>query len=248
MSRITSHQHLNPFTAFGKPVPGTEISWDPEATIPFWQLVGYFYTTAENELYPRNPAIERACREFDPSLIFLWVNIVYKRPQDDSASWEYKCFGRHAIAKHVPNPVHPHEPFKGILRGLRDTKPPPNVLVEILEDNRPWMREENSPELPGKYIPFDWFIYHGLRQNFINPNIKADAPDKQALKDRREAAKVENEKWSEEWKRDTEEFSRTFVQPRLDAAADREIRNFMMRNKLGIKDKAPKPYAFLKGA
>lgn len=243
MNPLLSKAGFSPFSGMGGSVPGTELQFEQRERPPGWLEEGFYYQTFPDSQYPYNPAIVKACREIDPTLIPLWVKWVFKRPMDDSRGWEYKVFGRHGLAKYVPNPVTERPGFK-VLKGFNDQSPIPNVMLEIFDDNRPDMKEEGQGDLPGKYLPFEWYIYYGVKSLFLNAN-KGTEHDTAVLVKRREDQKKQNEDFWEDFNRDKDDFTRTFSQPRLDASSEIEARDFLQSKKFGLNQPQPKPYAFL---
>jgi hypothetical protein len=173
----------------------------------------------------------------------MWVKLVFKRPVDDSRQWEWKVFGRHALGLRIDSPSN-SRPKLPLLRGFKD-KTPPNLVLEILEDNRPWMKEEDQGDLPGKYMPFGGYVLQGVRKLFVNTNIKADEPDKEALVQKREDQKVATQKFWKDFHADVSEFKQTYVQKILNQQSEVEAQKWLEANAVGQTGPALKQYSFL---
>jgi len=235
--------NLNPFGSTGLPDQSTEIGIPVRSRPPGWLVEAVEFQTFPDTVYPWDPAIVRACQAVDPRVRPLWVKLVFKRPVDDARGWEWKVFGRHALGLKVDSPSNDRERLT-VLRGFQD-KSPPNLVLEILEDNRPWMKEENQGDLPGKYLKFDWYIYQGVRKLYVNTNIKADEPAKQALLDKREReARAKQAAWAD-FHADVSDFKRTYVQKILNQQSEAEAQQWLAKNAAGLTGPAAKPHVFL---
>jgi hypothetical protein len=238
--------NLNPFTSMNTPAPGTEVGFPVRSRPPGWLVEAVEFQSFPDAVYPWDPTIVKYCQKIDPRLRPLWVKLVFKRPVDDSRGWEWKVFGRHALGLKVDNPSTRDREKIPLLRGFRDGSPP-NIVLEILEDNRPWMHEEEQGDLPGKYIKFDWFVLQGVRKLFVPYNVKADEPAKQALLDKREAVAKEKARLVKEFQDDLSEFKRTYVQPKLNQQSEVEAQKWLAANAAGQTGAKPKPYVVLGG-
>lgn len=235
---------LDPFTSLNTPAPGTEVEFPVRSRPPGWLVEGVEFQTFPDVTYPWDPAIVKACQKVDARIRPLWVKLVFKRPVDDSRGWEWKVFGRHALGLKVDNPSAAGREHMNILRGFQD-KSPPNLVLEILEDNRPWMHEEDQGDLPGKYLKFGWYIYQGVRKLYVNTNVKADEPAKQALLDKRERDRKEKERVWREFHEDVSDFRRTYVQPKLNQQSEVDAQKWLAANAAGQTGPKPKPYVIL---
>ena len=236
-------QVLNPFGSFGKADPSTEIGIPVRSRPPGWLVEAVEFQTFPDAVYPWDLAIVKACQKIDPRIRPLWVKLVFKRPVDDARGWEWKVFGRHALGLKIDNPSSDRERLT-LLRGFQD-KSSPNLVLEILEDNRPWMKEEDQGDLPGKYLKFGWYIWQGVRKLYVNTNVKASDPAKKILLDKRKRdEKAKADAWRD-FHEDVSDFKRTYVQKILNQQSEAEAQNWLAKNAAGLTGPAAKPYAFL---
>jgi hypothetical protein len=106
-------------------------------------------------LYPHDPAVLRAWREFDPNVIPLIIRRVYR-----THTGEQRVYRFHAVGSHRWNPdTRPSPTLAKIMLPSSTYMPRPTHLDLHFEDRS--LRPGNG--LPGEYIPFDWRIYHGMR-------------------------------------------------------------------------------------
>lgn len=103
------------------------------------------FITGEGE-YPRDPAITRAIRAFDPGIIPLWCRWIFLSPHDTGEP-KIEVFGRHAIGHY--NPYSGKECF-GSGPGRK-----PNVLDVIWEGSLMGLPDPRAGDLPGLYLPWD---------------------------------------------------------------------------------------------
>lgn len=198
----------NPGTPFYQKAPGTEMS------IPVLDKPrGWLYGGMEFQDYPPasrswDPAVIAAVREFDPYFVPLWVWWKYKKPYDDGRDEQEVAFGRHVLARAIPDPkaekepVYPlHRGIRGLCQGLHHT---PNVLIEILEHNNPdpKFHEMGDSELPGIYLPFEWNVYKGLRAMWSHDMKTPGVEDKQNLQDWRDRNDARTRSMAEDWVKD----------------------------------------------
>lgn len=236
---------LTPFNSLNTTAPGTEVGFPVRSRPPGWLVEGVEFQTFPDVQYPWDPTIVKRCQAIDPRLRPLWVKLVFKRPVDDSRGWEWKVFGRHALGLYIDNPIMSRSYEKlPLLRGLRDGGTPPNLVLEILEDNRPWMKEEDQGDLPGKYLKFDWYIYQGVRKLFVDFNTDASTPAKEALINKREALAKEKARLWKDFHEDVSDFRR-YTQKILNQQSEVEAQNWLKANAAGQTGPKPKPYAFL---
>jgi len=106
-------------------------------------------------LYPSDPAVVRAIREFDPNVIPLFVRRAFR-----ASTGQVVVRGFHAFASHRWNPSRkPASWTKHVLMPTYSNAPRPTHMDLHLEDRT----QRIGDGLPGGYVPFDWRQYHGLR-------------------------------------------------------------------------------------
>jgi len=190
-----------------------------------------------------DPAIVAAVREFDPYFVPLWVVKIFGRPKDDADNYEEVTFGRHVLARKVPDPFHEKLPITPLVQNSAKNIYP-NVLLEFLEDNRPDMKELGESDLPGKYLPFGWNVYQGLRKDYQHTNKKASTATLQIREDRLEAQARERKFLKDDFEYGRQEHSKWF-QKKIDEIPEWEaLAYFKAKSSGGIK-RDVQPYAFM---
>lgn len=139
---------------------------DSPYTCPGWLWIGTFFSCVPDSMYPWDPAVLRAIREFEPTVVPLTVRFVY-RQADYGNLQEPVVFVRHGIGRYERSVVAPLMPFScdmpsTPIPGCRHL-PRPNILEVIWED-----KKEPGSDLPGPYLPFDWELYASLRQSYVS--------------------------------------------------------------------------------
>lgn len=107
-------------------------------------------------MYPADPSVLRAIREFDPNVMAVTVTRVYR-----ASTGEERVERRLAIASHLWNPRE-EAPAAWTRRILVPTWGPvlhPNHMDMHLEDRS----ARRGDGLPGTFIPFDWRVHKALR-------------------------------------------------------------------------------------
>lgn len=125
-------------------------------TAPGYREIGMEFTTGEGESF-RDPAVTKAIRVFDPTMIPVWVRWAFLSPSDTGEP-KLVVFGRHGIARYVEDPHGELPPFP-IIRSLYYDGPLPNKLELILEGEK----DPRYSDLPGKFVPWDWALHARLR-------------------------------------------------------------------------------------
>jgi len=171
---------------------------DSDYTAPGYLFYGQFFSCVPDPLYPWDPTVLRAIREFCPDAMPLVIRSVW-RNGDYGQMDEPFVLVRHGLGRAIRNPildVHhfdcgmPATAIPGLCipgRNLSDCKP---NYIEV-----DWFDKENRQfghDLPGAYLPFDWEFYYALRSGYEdgsrdNGNLyeKLAAPSR-ALKARRQ--------------------------------------------------------------
>lgn len=127
------------------------VSKHPRAYRTHWTTV----SAIPDAVYPYDPAVVRAIREFDPNVIPLFVRRAYK-----ATTGQVVVRGFHAFASHRWNPSgKPASWTNLVLMPTYSNAPRPTHMDLHLEDRN----QRKGDGLPGAYVPFDWRQYHGLR-------------------------------------------------------------------------------------
>lgn len=126
-----------------------------------WAFVDETISAVGSELYPWNPEVVKAIREFEPDFCPLWVTSVYRSP-----AGSYKVFGRHAIGIDCKSHMQEgsHAPVKvwtatyGVNAGRR-----PILVESLLQDQD----VKVVPELSVfGYAPLDWGFYYKAKEGW----------------------------------------------------------------------------------
>lgn len=109
-------------------------------------------------LYPFDPAVWRAIREFDPNTLILMTKRAYRAP-----TGEVRVFRYHTLASHRWSPANrPDYRLSSVLTPTWLNMPQP-THVDLHLENR---KERTGDGLPGAFVPFDWRVYHALRASY----------------------------------------------------------------------------------
>lgn len=125
---------------------------------PGWHELGMEFTCAEGE-YSRDPAVTAAIKKFMPDMIPLWVRWAFWKP--DSGDSTVTVFGRHAIGRYDPalSARSDRSFYEQIRTGYYHKGPVPNIIEKILCGEL----DPEAPDLPGKFIPWDWALVKELK-------------------------------------------------------------------------------------
>lgn len=199
-----------------------------------WRDLGMEFSCIPDPMYPWDPAVVKAIREFDPTFIPVWIRWVFMKPLDEAGSYQTVVYGRHALGRVVKNPHGTLEPFPVEMpsmpcQGIWFSRP--NMIERF------WMGPQQG-ELPGCYLPFDWSLWKFCRESYLETSAKklkeltVDAT--KDTKERREAATQDELAYRS---RDLEKF----VQKKLDQVSEVDIKEHL----LGDRVKSAKPFVDL---
>ena len=189
---------------------------------PGWRELDMEFSCCEGE-YPRDPAVTRAIRTFDPDMIPLWVRWVFLSPQETGAPY-VEVFGRHAIGRWVKNPHYLHEPLR-VLTPFHWRGPTPNQVDLILEG----VPDPRAADLPGAFVPWDWRLYYFLRKAYTD-HRSAKELAKQFVHDPAEAQRRAQEQVRAEFEYRQRDLQR-YAQKQLDKVSEVEAREFFTGGK-----------------
>jgi hypothetical protein len=123
-----------------------------------WRAIWTHVSAVPDVLYPYDPAVWRAIREFDPNTIVLMTKRAYQAP-----TGEERVLRFHTLSSHRWNPDQPPDPaLKAVLTPTWCNMPQPTHIDLHLENRR----ARRGDGLPGEYIPFDWRVYYALRSSY----------------------------------------------------------------------------------
>lgn len=125
-----------------------------------WRSIGIDIKVIPDAAYPWDPAVLRAIHEFDQNIIPLMVTKAYQ-----AQTGEIRLFHFHAIGSHLWNPSErPAEWTSRVEMPTSGNWKRPTHMDLHLENRTVEARPVRG--LPGGYMPFDWGVYHGLREQY----------------------------------------------------------------------------------
>jgi hypothetical protein len=142
-----------PEEAIDYQIRDTPAGYRPLPGWPTWQVV-------PDVACPWDPVVVKAMRELDPSLTPLWVTWVYAPPADQSDKTPFVT-GRHAMGWHRPDL--PAQNFNCLM---------PLSKIEGMALKRPtrlwkiYHEAENTKDRIGGFVPFSWWMYYNLLEEF----------------------------------------------------------------------------------
>ena len=140
---------------------------DTAESAPGWRFLGEAYSCIPDAVYPWDPAVVRAIREFCPDVVPMTIRTVWKSSRLDGEP-RTMVLVRHSIARAIRDPIcpihrfHCEMPSTGV-SGVRLTRPNYIELNWYDKEVRPW-----GFDLPGEYLPFDWELYESLRLAYVD--------------------------------------------------------------------------------
>lgn len=210
---------------------------------PGWSMVEERYSAIPDVAYPPDPAVLRALRAFCPDVTYFAIYSTWRSSKDDGPR-KHMTLMRHGVARRVEDPRHevhdfycemPATPVPGF-----PTLYQPNYveLNHYDRHDRPW-----GYDLPGAYLPFDWYLYYDLYESYFNGEIQASRDLKDATLTPH-LAKLEREKASRADEAAYKERDLARYRQRIfEAASEIEMRDYL----LGDHTPARKPMIELRG-
>jgi hypothetical protein len=135
---------------------------DSPHTAPGWREVGMYFTMVHPPGFEPVDWCVKVLRRAHPDLVPLWVNWVFRSPADEGD--QEVCFGRHAVARIVPDPHGVLEPLRIEALPLYGNRVKPTILEAIFQGPRD--KSSKWSDLPGAYKPFDWEVLGWILENY----------------------------------------------------------------------------------
>lgn len=130
-----------------------------------WLFLAEYYTCIPDAVYPWDPAVLRAIREFCPDAMPITIRSVWRRSRRNHMHPEEMVVVRHGIARAIRDLIAAPHNFTCAMPstpcGARLVRP---NFIEVNwydKEVRPW-----GHDLPGAYLPFDWELHASLRQGY----------------------------------------------------------------------------------
>lgn len=148
---------------------------DSPETARGWLYVDEVYSTIPDVVYPWDPAVVRAIREFCPDAVPITIKSIWRSSILEEGGTRTMSIVRHGIARFIRDPVcEPHHfqcetPSSPYVWGVHIPRP------NYIEVN--WHNRHDRPlgrDLPGTYLPFNWELYHCLRATYYDSLSPAD--------------------------------------------------------------------------
>jgi hypothetical protein len=148
---------------------------DSDYTAPGWLFWDGFIYTYPDVMYPWDPAVIKAIREFCPDVIPITARTTYRYSNynEQGRLGDPVTFIRHGLARIVRDPkVQPHPAVCRLpIHTTAFDRGDPHVLsavepnwVEVYwQDNEV---KEHGQDLPGAYLPSDWELYYAVRRSY----------------------------------------------------------------------------------
>jgi hypothetical protein len=141
---------------------------DTAESAPGWRYLGETYSCIPDAVYPWDPAVVRAIREFCSDAVPISIRSVWKSSRLDGEP-RTMVIVRHGLARSIRDPIAPIHHFDCIMPstpvsgGVRLPKPNYIELNWYDKEVRPW-----GYDLPGAYLPFDWELHACLRRAYVD--------------------------------------------------------------------------------
>lgn len=165
---------MSKYLRSGPDIKSTAAEFEIRGKGDVWEFWTETISACGSEMYPWDPAVVKAIREFEPDFCPLWVTTTYKAP-----SGGFKVFGRHAIGIDTRSHIQEgkHHPVRVLTTcwGLNAGRRP--IVVEELIQNP---HEQVIPDLKVfGYAPLDWDFYYRAKASHYEQKKKRE----QALDD-----------------------------------------------------------------
>jgi hypothetical protein len=177
---------------------------------------------------PWDPAVVKAMRELDPSIVPLWVTWAYGPPKGD-ANKDVFVTGRHAVGWHRPDldfqdfhVMMPSGPVGGIYLKR------PTRLWKIYH-----VSEENGARIGG-FVPWSWWMYYNLREEFSeNGSVSMhELMEAKRVRETKKAAQIEED--SRLMRAEADKF----IKRKLDNVTDADWKKWLAGGHVGAADPA----------
>lgn len=178
LQRKVKQRYVDTMNALQRSLPSYSIPiGDSRYTAPGWLCLGYLYYCYQDVTYPWDPAVVRAIREFEPTMVPITVRSIWQKADYGNLDHnEPLIIVRHGIARVVRDARIPIHHFRCDLPVNPQTALPhdPHILAPVRPN---WIELNNYADrevrpygldLPGAYLPHDWELYHGLRLGYEN--------------------------------------------------------------------------------
>lgn len=156
---------------------------DSKHNAPGWICLDYQYYCYQDVTYPWDPAVVRAIREFEPTMVPITVRSTWRKCDYGNLYMnEPVTLVRFGIARVVRDaripvhkfrcgmPVHHQDALRHDPHALAAVRPNWIEMNNYADrDNRPY-----GPDMPGGFLPFDWELYNGLRLGYENNRSAAE--------------------------------------------------------------------------
>lgn len=209
---------------------------DQVHTTPGWREIGQFFSLVEHPVYVKNPAVTKAIREFDPTIVPMGCCWVFDAPSNDAGRFRTEVFYRHALGRYKWDPWNPPPKFNvAVPPGY--CGPVPNILERVLDCGGREPNEKDA-DLPGPYEPWDWPLYYKLRFEYCESPREVIAGQKRV----EEARQKRLDFMKDDFRHEMGHLQK-FVTDKLEHMSDIEIRDAF--NRIGRTRPEVKPSVHL---
>jgi hypothetical protein len=135
-----------------------------------WTFVGSEVSAFPPPGYDWEPAVVRAIHEVAPDCQPIWISYLYQAPKDElgQSNAEFYKFGRHGLARVVRDPKTEPTPLPIKMPSHRSFNywgfkmQKPNKIETVFKGED----DPRAKDLPGAYIPFGWWVYYFVKNNW----------------------------------------------------------------------------------
>lgn len=177
-ANVAHQRHRAAQDALARSLPTYEIPVaDSPHTAPGWRMLEEIYYCWKDVMYPWDPAVVLAIREFEPTAMPLTIRSSWQK-MDRGNPQPPVTLVRHGIARIVRDALLPLHNFPGGI-GM------PRVHEPYLFSSFPGIHQKIAPnymevnhydrdvrpygyDLPGAYLPMNWDFYAVLRRDYEN--------------------------------------------------------------------------------
>ncbi len=194
-----------------------------------FRQVAMEYTCVPDAVYPWDARLMKKIWEFAPDAVPMWVNWVFRTPQDEEDPHDV-VFGRHALGRVIRPARSDLIPFQCAMpdmpcQGIRFKRP--NAIWFIHQDEAP---KEKNVDLPGDYLPFDMGLVMKAWDSWAEASNQTEEEFKEELREElyrrplREAAERKAKRDLEMAERN-KDFAEYFKK-KIETVSDSEIEAF----------------------
>ncbi len=194
-----------------------------------WSFKGMEFHAYPPPGYEWDSKLIRAIQDKYPDFQPFWVNYVYlSPPEEGSANREYVKFGRNGIGRVISDPKIPKSyNFPMQMPGRKSGYGFKMRRVDRIEDVMRGAQDPRAKDLPGAYMPIDWWLLNWLEENWKEWGVKElRSINRQAEDDYHALAAKKKATHDEALGR-----ARKWMQPILEGITESDLKEYFLKPK-----------------